>query len=1300
MYAECVRKCAVSLVCLVAAASAGAFGTWGSPDDRASFGPLTPSARPVLREYIWPEGKMPDEQAHQIAATTEETRALTFRAEDFRRPYVDWYAPNPSNRTDLAVLMVSGGGFSSCCDAERLQPAIDRFVRAGVTVANLTYRTPRPKGLAVHQSGWEDAQRAIRFMRANASRWGFSPEKIGATGISAGAKLVLLLAASSETAAYAPVDELDALPCNLLFAVPQAAAYVLTDGEGVPNAREGDAPDVALVKELAFDGKTCPMCLFHGGADDFSPLGSTQVYRQLRRMKIPAELHLFADRWHGFHGDMNRGDDGTAWDHWFDRVLEFIRQMNFDGRLGDEVSLAARFPDDADRGGYERMPLWPEGKMPTAQTNQCVPYLEWHLPKTPRTKSIQIIYSGGAYFDNRPDSWDGVTSARRYLNEKGMTVVTLKYRTPRPTGLAKHTSAWQDLQRAVRVVRREAKARHLDPNRIGIMGASAGGHLTIMGATSSRRKSYWPVDETDLLPCNVQWGIALYPAYALTDGLDEPNRTGGNDDAARLAPEFSFDLSTCPMLFLHGDADGWAAMNSVKCWEQLRRMGVQGDLHTLAKRDHCFMNAAAPGTGSYTWLDRVWEFLNHKKFNAPDLFLAAQAVWPKGAGDTMNETFAFETELTAADGPAELRIAAASCYKAELNGAFVSAGPARAPTGFARVDALPVRLNAGRNRLRVEVNAYRCNNFVYMDQSPFLAAEIVQNGRVLSATGGTNWLARASERRIKTPRASFQRGFSEAYQIGGASAPLRELEAVAAPRFIAREVPPCDFSLDRSFVEVDAYDIVCDESTPLPKTRCFENVAPPVFCGYKAEECDVNVWHELAKWRKVAPDVSGRKVPAKLYAGEHNTTGFLQVELACTEPGRFMAAVDELRTPDGDVNPLRIEIAAGAIWDIRRPGRYVLEFFEPQTFKFARLAMLSGKATWKAPVVRRYRNAEAFNNVYVGADPVAAKVLAAAARTLAQCATDVPMDCPSRERAGWLGDSYFSGPSLQLLAGNASVERAFLRDYALAKGFPHLPKGMVAMCYPSDHTDGLYIPTYALWFLLEIEDYVRRTGDRETAKLLEGRVRELLKWFDGYVNADGLLEKLPSWVFVGWDASNGYVQDVNYPANMLYAAALDAVGRLYGWECCVRRADAIRSAVRAQSFDGAQFRDHAVRGKDGALAVRPEATETCQYYAFFTGTADSVRDAELWGRLVRGERGTLKKAGLFPGMQLRFLCLARAGMPELARKEALAYYADMADRTGTLWEHDAPQASCCHAFATGFVFLFADEIRPFKAVDL
>ena len=136
-----------------------------------------------------------------------------------------------------------------------------------------------------------------------------------------------------------------------------------------------------------------------------------------------------------------------------------------------------------------------------------------------------------------------------------------------------------------------------------------------MGATSSRRRAYRPVDAIDNLPCNVQWAVAIYPAYALTDGAEKGNAQGGNEDDSRPVREFSFDLSTCPTLFIHGDADGWAAMNSVKCWEQLRRMGIQGDLHTLATRQHCFQRKAAPGTGSYTWMDRIWEFMNANGFN-------------------------------------------------------------------------------------------------------------------------------------------------------------------------------------------------------------------------------------------------------------------------------------------------------------------------------------------------------------------------------------------------------------------------------------------------------------------------------------------------------------------------------------------------------------------------------------------------------------------------------------------------------------------------------------------------------------
>lgn len=565
------------------------------------------------RMALWPEGKIPNFQAQQITATNKEAKAPGFKAAENTMPHLNWCEP-PAEKNGACMLLISGGGYQGCVDGETINLAAKKLTDLGYVCVNLTYRTPRPQNLPIYQSAWEDGQRAVRLVRSEAKNRGYDPEKIGAIGFSAGSHLTVLLASSALTPAYQPIDELDQQPCHINWAVPVYTAYALSDGLTGPNTRDGDAVDVKLSDVFKFDAKTCPMALFHGGTDAYSPNGSTQIYRQLRRMKIPAELHLFADRPHGFMGDSEKGENGTAYDHWFDRVAEFLHQMNYDGHLGEEVDLMKRYPNDDARGDYSKAPIWPEGKMPDAQAKQVQPYLEWHMPKELKTKAIQIIFSGGAYGGNNPDGFE-VAPARRYLNEKGMTVVTMKYRTPRPQGLAKHTTAWQDLQRTIRIVRSEAKAKGLDPDRIGIMGSSAGGHLTLMGSTSSKSRSYAAIDDIDKIPCPVQWAIAIYPAYSLTDGIEKANAKGGNEDDSRLAPEFSFDLTTCPFLFIHGDADGWAAMNSVKCWEQLRRMGIQSDLHTLATRNHCFQRTAAPGTGSYTWMERIWEFMNHKGFN-------------------------------------------------------------------------------------------------------------------------------------------------------------------------------------------------------------------------------------------------------------------------------------------------------------------------------------------------------------------------------------------------------------------------------------------------------------------------------------------------------------------------------------------------------------------------------------------------------------------------------------------------------------------------------------------------------------
>ena len=563
---------------------------------------LTLSAFAWEREALWPKGKMPDAQENQIAAMRDVASRDDFKPEKNRMPYLEWFeAPAEDVRNGSCMILISGGSYENLWDVDLIELWRTELTKAGVQCVNLAYRTPRPEGLPIYQSAWEDGQRAVRMVRSEAAKRGYDPEKIGTISMSAGSHLALLLATSSQTPAYQRIDAIDDIPCHINWAIANAPAYVTTDGEtGTPATRDGYGADVTLSDIFKFDSKTCPMSLHHGGNDGYSPNGSTLVYRQLRRMGIPAELHLYPDKGHGAYG--------------LERSIEFLRQMGFLGELEPAVTLMDRFADDSARAIYKKENVWPEGRTPDFREEQCVPYIEWHIPATLSTKAIQIIYSGGSYEGNDPDGFE-VAPARRYLNEKGMAVVTLKYRTPRPSGLAKHTTAWEDLQRTIRIVRSEAASYGLDPERIGIMGSSAGGHLTLMGVTSSRHNAYQAIDRIDRLPCNVQWGIGIYPAYALTDGLEAPNTGKGNADDAFLAPEFSFDLSTVPMLFIHGDADEWASMNSVKTWEKMRSMGIQSELHTLALRPHGFHYSASPGTGAYTWLDRLWEFLSTKGYN-------------------------------------------------------------------------------------------------------------------------------------------------------------------------------------------------------------------------------------------------------------------------------------------------------------------------------------------------------------------------------------------------------------------------------------------------------------------------------------------------------------------------------------------------------------------------------------------------------------------------------------------------------------------------------------------------------------
>ena len=111
---------------------------------------------------LWPEGKIPDFQENQIAAPSQEVQKPGFDRAAHRMPYLEW-SEKPANPNGACVILISGGAYGCTCDGPKFRPLEDLLLDNGVTCVWLWYRTPRPEGLPIYQSGWQDGQRAVRF---------------------------------------------------------------------------------------------------------------------------------------------------------------------------------------------------------------------------------------------------------------------------------------------------------------------------------------------------------------------------------------------------------------------------------------------------------------------------------------------------------------------------------------------------------------------------------------------------------------------------------------------------------------------------------------------------------------------------------------------------------------------------------------------------------------------------------------------------------------------------------------------------------------------------------------------------------------------------------------------------------------------------------------------------------------------------------------------------------------------------------------------------------------------------------
>jgi alpha-L-rhamnosidase len=714
------------------------------------------------------------------------------------------------------------------------------------------------------------------------------------------------------------------------------------------------------------------------------------------------------------------------------------------------------------------------------------------------------------------------------------------------------------------------------------------------------------------------------------------------------------------------------------------------------------------------------------------LFKKAVPVWAEGRDKEMNLTLGFHGVFKVnSSRDLKIRITASTLYRLSLNGKFLGYGPARAAGGFFRVDEYdPGSLvHEGENILAVEVAGYNVNTYYTMDQPSFLLAEVSSGGQVLLATGRNHDFSafQMRERLQKVERYSFQRPFTEYYRLSANSdqwqtagePPAGRVTLVSLPavKLLPRNLLIPDFKVVSPVILNSRGTIKYSKPGKYKKDRSLTRISEK-FKGYPENELEVLPSQLIQEISNATRDTVAGKYqgdPLTLAANEFaildfgiDLTGFIGSKIECTTPSKVVFYFDEMLTA-GDVNTkVRMQDINNQVVYELEPGSYSVESFEPYTFKYLKIIVLKGACKFRGVTLREYAGPENPLATFASSNNKLNEIFRAARQSFRQNAVDILTDCPSRERAGWLCDSYFSAIMEKDFTGRSAVAHNFYENYALAEKFDFLPEGMIPMCYPADHNDGVFIPNWSLWFILQIDDYIQRGGDPLLAEKLKPRIENLLGYFKKFENEDGLLEKLESWIFVEWSKANDFVRDVNYPTNMLYCDALEKAGKLYNNEQWKQKAAHIRQSILKQSFNGDFFIDNAVRDKKGKLQPTQNTTEVCQYYAFFFNMATPISHPELWKKLTtefgpsRDDKTTYPmvfRANAFVGNYLRMDILSRYGRQSQVLKEIQDYFYGMARLTGTLWENMDSHASCNHGFASYLGHVLYRDILGISRVD-
>ncbi len=550
---------------------------------------------------------------------------------------MDVHYPDQSN--GFGIIFIPGSGWHAPLTYDASPLKTSRFAQlyvppltaAGFTVFVINHRAAPRYG---HPAGLEDAQRAVRFVRRHAERFGIRSERLGGVGGSSGGHLISMLGVLDGRGHSSSADPVERESAKLQAVLARAAPTDLTRFEGRMSSASvasllrmrlasRDSPSSQEFKTYWQASPAAhvspddpPFLLIHGTADDRVPHARSEEFlARLLADGVHAELLTIKDGGHGasFPGATNPPDYMGAMVRFFEKNLS--RGPAADKAPPEHAREDPRVERDVVFGMVSGGALLMDVYRPETPNGYGIVHITgsgWHSPvaaSAPQQKASRQVEIFGLP-----------------LVEAGYTVFAVNHRT---APLNKYPAQLEDVQRAVRFIRHHAARWNIGPEAIGGVGGSSGGHLTLMlglrpspghkqdpdavNRESAKLQAIVPwAPPTDLILANGEHGSGTFASlFGLRLMQRDPETSPQYRAYLDASPVQHVSADDPPTLLIHGDADAVVPIeHSEILANRMRESGVVVDVLTVAGGGHgATFPGKEPGSAHYVkatvqWFDR------------------------------------------------------------------------------------------------------------------------------------------------------------------------------------------------------------------------------------------------------------------------------------------------------------------------------------------------------------------------------------------------------------------------------------------------------------------------------------------------------------------------------------------------------------------------------------------------------------------------------------------------------------------------------------------------------------------------